>query len=107
MKNAIASNGLLMNALNQDSGAEKECLQVFLKLAAKGDVKASLNAVVSDWTITDFYFQNTRICAAYSELQESVRILSFKTEVLQPIKVFNSSLKMVETFFLAWTEEAI
>lgn len=91
-------------SLSQESNNSEDVLRVFLDLITRTDVTATSSFEVSDWRIADFFYSGARFTAAYSELQESVRILSFKAEGAMPLTVFNASNDELEGFFCAWVE---
>lgn len=92
-------------ALEQESNHGDAALKGFLSLIQSEDIRASQTIKVADWVIGCFEYKNATFTAAYSDLQESVRILNLRVNDWYPLSIFSSDLNTIEMAFCSWLDQ--
>jgi len=100
---------ILINSLNtsliQESNHAEEVLARFLDLIKTEDVRSTATVTQADWKIGCFSYKNAIFTAAYSELQESVRVLSLRVNGWVPMTIMSTDRNTIELAFCSWLDD--
>ena len=96
----------LNSSINQDSNHADEVLARFLDLIKSDDLRATATVNHADWKVGCFTFKDATFTAAYSELQESVRVLSLRVTGWIPMTIISTDRNTIELAWCNWLDEA-
>lgn len=92
-------------SLNQDSNHSEEVVSRFLELVKSEDVRATATVAHADWKIGCFTYKGGTFTAAYSDLQESMRVLSLRVNGWLPMTIMSTDRNTIELAWCNWLDD--